>query len=97
MPDGAELKLGRAREHIATAAEIVEEWLRGDAFTINKTVDLATGRTEARVRLAGSPPARLSLVVGDAVHNLRAALDHAVYDAAYQRAGGTLSTPALAP
>jgi hypothetical protein len=91
MPIGAELKLRRAREHIAAAAEIVQEWLGGDAFLIESKLNLATGRTERRVRLSEAPPDQLALVVGDAVHNLRAALDHAVFDAASECVGGTLT------
>ena len=34
------------------------------------------------MRLRAQPPARLGVLVGDAVHNLRAALDHVVYELA---------------
>src|SRR5215217_4894753 len=50
-----------------------------------------SGRTEARVRIRQPPPAKLALIVGDAVHNMRAALDHAVFDTAYRHSGGRLS------
>jgi hypothetical protein len=88
---GAERKLERAQEHIVAVRGIVDQWLASDAFTIEKVDDTSTGRTEVRVRLREGPPDRLALVIGDAVHNLRAALDHAVYDAACQQAGGGLT------
>ena len=88
----AQIKLDRADAHIAEAGEIVDDWLNHtDAFTIEPVIDLATQRTEERVRLREQPPDRLALVIGDAVHNLRVALDHAVFDAARRAAYGPLS------
>jgi hypothetical protein len=91
MADGGQLKLGRAREHIGEVREIARRWLDGDAFTIDMTTDNSSGRTEARARVQGSPPDQLALAVGDAIHNVRAALDHAVFDAAYRHAPGSLT------
>jgi hypothetical protein len=85
----AQLKLGRGAEHIAAVRELVDDWLAGPDFRIDR-VRCADGRTEARVRLTGSPPPRIAVVAGDAVHNLRAALDNAVYASARDAAGGTL-------
>jgi hypothetical protein len=56
MTDGGRLKMDRAREHIIEAREITRSWLDSDAFTIGRTTDDSTGRSEARVRLQGSPP-----------------------------------------
>lgn len=91
VADGGQSKLGRARQHITEAREIARAWLDSDVFIVEGTTDPATGRTEARVRLRGSPPDQLALVVGDTVHNLRAALDQAIFDAAYRHAGGSLT------
>jgi hypothetical protein len=85
----AQAKLSRAAEHISVIRELVDAWLAGPDFRIERTTDL-DGRTEARVRLTGSPPPRIGVVVGDAVHNLRAALDNAVYASARSAAGGRL-------
>jgi hypothetical protein len=98
MSDGREfgstLKLRRAQEHIAAAGEAAAAWLSTDAYTIDRRTDATTGVTEALVRLRGQPPPELALLVGDAVHNLRAALDHAMYEAAVRRARGVLA-PAI--
>jgi hypothetical protein len=91
MADGGQLKLSRAREQIVEARTIARSWLDSDTFTIVRATNPDTGRTEARVRLQGSPPDELSLAVGDAIHNMRAALDHAVFDAAYRNTGGSLT------
>jgi hypothetical protein len=91
MYEAAALKLDRSREHIEAARVEVAAWLESDALTIERTTDDSTGRTEARVRLRQPPPVRLSAILGDAVHNLRAALDHAVYGAAAAHADGALA------
>jgi hypothetical protein len=85
----AQLKLDRAAEHIAAVRELVNAWLAGPDFRIER-VTADDGRTEARVRLTGLPPPRIAVVVGEAVHNLRAALDNAVYASASDAAAGTL-------
>jgi hypothetical protein len=85
----AQVKLGRAAEHIAAVRELVNAWLAGPDFAIERITG-ADGRTDARVRLTTSPPPRIAVVVGDAVHNLRAALDNAVYASARDAAGGAL-------
>lgn len=89
MATDAQLKLDRAREHIAAATDLVRAWLEGSDFWIDR-VRNPHGRTEARVRLTGSPSPRMSVIVGDAVHCLRSALDNAVYASARHAAGGTL-------
>jgi hypothetical protein len=88
---GQSLKLERAKEHVDATRAVVAAWLESGTYGIEKTVDASAGRTEVRVRIREAPPARLALIVGDAVHNMRAALDHAVFDAAYQQSGGRLS------
>lgn len=88
------LKLQRAQSHLDEAAAIVDDWLDGEAFRIEPVTDLATGRTEERVILRESPPDRLALVVSDAVHNLRVALDHAVFDVASRAASAPLTEEA---
>ena len=89
MTTDAQVKLSRAAEHIAAVRELVNAWLGGPDFGIER-VTTEDGRTEERVRLTGPPPPRIAVVVGDAVHNLRAALDTAVYASARNAAGGTL-------
>ena len=89
MTTDAQVKLSRAAEHIGAVRELVNAWLGGPDFRIER-VTTEHGRTEERVRLTGPPAPRIAVVVGDAVHNLRAALDNAVYASARDAAGGTL-------
>jgi hypothetical protein len=75
----ARSKILRASQHIDCAEKLIEDWLRTDAYTIGSEVDPETGYTIRRAKIKESPPERISIVGGDAVHNLRSALDHVVY------------------
>lgn len=77
--ESARLKLHRAVEHIDAAEDLVEQWLEGDDYTIVSESNPTTGLTTARARVKAGPPARLSVLAGDAVQNMRTALDHTVY------------------
>jgi hypothetical protein len=88
--DSAWLKINRAREHEEAVEEAVDAWLGTDAYTISREVDPQTGYTVHRAQIKEAPPIRISLLIGDAVQNLRSALDHAVYALAESQLG-TLS------
>lgn len=83
----ARLKLDRGREHVEAANECVDTWLGTDAYTIDRQVDPQTGYTVARAKIQAPPPPELGLLIGDAVQNLRSALDHAVYALAESQLG----------
>lgn len=76
--DGARLRFARAEKHLEEARELIAEFA-GDCK--DHLVADADGRV---VRLDGWPPipSMLPLAVSDAVHNMRAALDHVVYQLA---------------
>lgn len=82
-----DLKLKRAGEHIEALKLAVEAWLGTDAYTISREINTETGDTVRRAKIKSSPPVELSLIVGDAVQNLRSALDHAVYFLAERHSG----------
>jgi hypothetical protein len=75
----ARLKLERAKEHIESLDELVEDWIATDAYTVSREKDTETGYTVCRAKIKAPPPDQISIVAGDAVQNLRTALDHAVY------------------
>jgi hypothetical protein len=85
-----DLKLDRTNEHIEAVERCVEDWLRTDAYTIVREINPETGDTVRRAKIKRPPPPELSLLIGDAIHNLRSALDHAVYFLA-ERNLGTLT------
>lgn len=85
--DSAWLKINRGREHVEAAQDAVDGWLGTDAYTISREVDPQTGDTVRRAQVQADPPRRISLLIGDAVYNLRSALDHAVYALAQSQLG----------
>jgi hypothetical protein len=85
-----DIKVARAHEHIAAVKQLAEEWLATDAYTITREIDPEMGHTICKARIKSSPPIEIGPVVGDAVHNLRSALDHAVYALAERHHGGPL-------
>jgi hypothetical protein len=77
---GARLKVKRADKHILD----IEEWFRSyealNPHEFRIEIDPKTGKGTGHVKVIGPainyPPGALSCIIGDAAHNLRAALDH---------------------
>jgi hypothetical protein len=86
----ARLKIDRAREHIQAVEDAVDVWLGTDAYMITREVDPETGYTLRRARIKEPPPSRISILIGDAIQNLRSALDHTVYSLAESRSDSAL-------
>ena len=86
----ARLNVVRANEHIVADEELVDCWLDSDAYTIRREINPEAGLTFHRAKIKGAPPPRLSILAGDALQNLRSALDHAVYAVAASQPGGVL-------
>lgn len=80
MLNSAKQKIERAKYHIADLerqfASFVSE--KPHRFVLER--DPETGDTLACVEFLKEPPPTLALIVGDAVHNLRCALDHAAWE-----------------
>jgi hypothetical protein len=89
--DSAWLKINRGREHVEAVEEAVDDRLGTDAYTISREIDPKTSYTVRRAQIKEAPPTRISILIGDAVRNLRSALDHAVYALAESQLG-TLSS-----
>jgi hypothetical protein len=85
-----DLKVSRAYEHIAAVEQLAQDWLDTDAYTIRREVDPETGHTVCKARIKSPPPVEIGLAAGDAVHNLRSALDHVVYHFAERHHPGPL-------
>ncbi len=98
-PDGGKgvrLKLDRAKVHIDALNESVQAWLRSGAYTL---VDIPDPRSSDRLivpKITQELKDEWPLLVGDAVHNMRSALDHLVFSLAlngYRRANPGQSLP----
>jgi hypothetical protein len=84
---GARAKLGRANAHLAELDALGRRWAARVSYTLRLEL-LNNNILVARMfDLANAePPLQMALVAGDAVHNLRSALDHVIYQFAV--AGG---------
>lgn len=86
--DSARLKVHRARGHLDALDIERKRFTDTNPFRLVVEPDLATGEDVVRFR-CDEPirvPLVLGLIAGDAIHNLRSALDHVIYQLAL--AGG---------
>ncbi|MBR1275041.1 hypothetical protein [Bradyrhizobium sp. AUGA SZCCT0283] len=74
------LKIKRARNFIDETKRAIEDFLTKEFCKLHVETDASTGQAAISVVSTAEPPAEIALSIGDAVHNLRAALDHAVVD-----------------
>ncbi len=91
MPS-AWLKWARAVEHQKALARATREWVSGDPHRYERSDNRADRhdpivRMEWRLRVQTPYPGRWGVLLGDAVTNLRAALDHAFWAAAVVHTG----------
>jgi hypothetical protein len=88
-------KLDRAETHVDALEDSIKRWLESGAYTLVKKFDAETGDQVVRAKITEPLDEDWPLLIGDAVHNLRSALDHIAYRLAYdgyqaQNPGGTL-------
>lgn len=72
---GPNLKLTRAQRHIGELIALLRDFFAHDPYEVIKEHDPETGWNLARVKINAEPDPIWSAMIGDAVHNLRAALD----------------------
>jgi hypothetical protein len=80
MFDSARLKVERAEKHIGDLKIAFDRFIETHPHTLCIDNDPQTGAQTVQVRFSETPPANLSLILGDAIHNLRSALDHATWE-----------------
>ena len=87
------LKIARAKEHFATLERELSAWVKTDFLRVVKEPDQGGGVHRVFVEVVNVPPLdRWSLISGDCIHNLRAALDSLIYGIAIYQTG--LNPPA---
>lgn len=81
MFEGAYLKLERAKQHIRDLEAVCKAYVdtRPYGYRIHGKAD-KWARLTVSVYFTESMPSGLGVVLGDVVHNLRSALDHAVWE-----------------
>ena len=72
-------KIRRAEEHAETIKQEITAWSDSDPYSVVRQRNAEATRYSVIVKVEKEPPLeRWALITGDCVHNLRAALDHAV-------------------
>lgn len=93
-PDSAwQIKLARAEEHIDDLAGQIGVFVRSGTYQVEAEQGADPLETVYRLRMSQPIPRRFSAVVGDALNNMRSALDCAIYGLACRNMGREL-TPA---
>lgn len=76
-------KLGRANYHIDDLERQVRAYLDSDPYTLVVEYKPETAQTVVKISKLDPIPDEIVLILGDAVHNLRAVLDHFAWAAAF--------------
>lgn len=72
----ARLKIARARRHIQELEAAIQSFVDTDFCRLISEKDEKTGDQTVKLSSIAPLPSEISLITGDAVHNLRSALDH---------------------
>ena|SRR5437879_6087397 len=84
----ARAKLGRATEHLYAFNRQSQGWADSDPFVVTRESNADGSEHIWRVTYKSHPDViGMALMLGDALHNLRGALDHAVYALAVANCG----------
>lgn len=86
--DGAKLKVKRANQHINELNSVLQRFIDTNPYGVIIKKDPDSGSNTLAIDATKPIPEEITAILGDAIHNLRAALDLAVWDA-IARAGGT--------
>lgn len=84
--DSARSKLTRAAQQASHLAKQCEAYIQANPFQFRIEWDEASSRHLAYIE-GRKPPRYLGLILGEVVHNLRCALDHAAWQLAIQESG----------
>src|SRR5689334_6111092 len=80
MFESAKLKIERAKHHIADVDASFTSFIQTHPHRLAMVVNPETGRMDIKVRLNHELPKSIALTVGDAIHNMRTALDHMTWE-----------------
>jgi hypothetical protein len=88
--DSAETKVRRAQEQTNSLEVDIQRFLATQHYQIRQTPDFETGRKSATFCVVRDLPAEWPAVLGEIIHDLRSALDHAITDLTIANCGSTL-------
>ena len=84
-------KVDRAKHHINALAADIDSFLGSTAYEVLAEPGEQPNETIYRLRMPRSIPVDFSTTIGDALHNLRSALDCAAYEMARRHVGRDLT------
>ena len=84
-------KANRAKEHINSLHRLVDEFRASEPYSLTPEPAEKPGRLAYRLRFSKPVPVAVSTTVGDALHNLRAALESLAFEVARRSQGGALT------
>jgi hypothetical protein len=85
------VKLDRAGEHAAALVTETKAYFQGGSFRVEQEPGERAHETVYGIRLSQPIPLRASAIIGDALHNLRSALDSVAFELARQHIGRDLT------
>lgn len=74
--DDVRAKIERANEQVLALEAQIQEFLAADPYVVRPEYDARNGEDLYRAHVLREPPPRISVIVGEVVHDLRSALDH---------------------
>lgn len=81
MFESANLKIDRAKHHVSDFKRQFNAFVDDNPHTFTSKADPKTGEMLFKIRFKSAlPQEQFGLVLGDAIHNLRAALDHLMWE-----------------
>jgi hypothetical protein len=89
MPDfkGPRLKIERAKQHINNLQRRLITFTQTDYYSLRVEQDPYTGQSLMKFEITKPVPEDCALIVGDAIHNLKSALDFACSDIVFEKTG----------
>ena len=82
---GSQLKWDRAHKHLNDATAAASQFLQSNPYRIVRDEESEPGKLLYWITLLKDPPPEIALAAGDAIHNMRSALDHIVYELSTKR------------
>lgn len=92
---GSSLKVRRAEAHLADLDAQITAFLRSNPYRVVEDRHGEPGQYVIRVKVTQWPPHHWSTLIGDVLGNLRASLDHLVYDMTIAWSGEALQGTAF--
>jgi hypothetical protein len=82
---GPKLKIKRAKQHIGDLHSKLQAFAATDYYSLRVDKDAETGNNILKFSVTKAPPEETALVIGDAIHNLKSALDLLVNDVFFEK------------